>query len=35
MADGKVVYEVRADDSKLSSDLDTAQNKVDSKQKKL
>ena len=33
MADGKVVYEVRADDSKLSSDLDTAQNKVDSKQK--
>lgn len=33
MADGKVVYEVRADDSKLGSDLDTAQNKVNSKQK--
>jgi len=28
MADGKVTYEVRADDSKLSSDLDSANNKV-------
>ena len=28
MADGKVVYEVRADDSKLNSDIDQAEDKI-------
>ena len=35
MADGKVLYEVRADDSKVGSDLDSANKKVDQGANKL